>query len=370
MDKLVTIVLPSFNGSEYIRITIESLLNQTYQNLEIIIVNDCSTDNTLQIIDEYAIKDSRIRVINNDVNCKLPQSLNIGFKNAKGRYFTWTSDDNILAPNAIEALTFELENDNSIDIVYSSYHFIDEAGNKLDTFGSVPEELIFKCAPGACFLYRSEVDRILGGYDETKFRMEDFDFWLRAATKFRYKYIVNDDLYFYRKHSNSLTSAIYSSKDLYNQYRGNHAIAFSYFFKEGLNYNISDEELELHLELYFEDIIKNKNWDFNISEKVLTYVNFLNKLLQLDWAKIGFNETLVKSIIETKKERMVKLVINDLIFENQILQGKNPKLAKQLNKPLSWYYQEYETLPGWYKKVGHVIKALQGNRTWKSLINK
>ena len=66
---------------------------------------------------------------------------------------------------------------------------------------------------------------------------------------------------------------------------------------------------------------------------------------------------------------MIQVVINDLVFENKRLQQKNPRLASQLNKPISWYYQEYETLPGWYKKVGHIIKALQKNKSWRSLIS-
>ena len=84
MDKLVSIVLPTYNGQKYIKDAIDSVLAQSYQNWELIIVNDCSQDNTLKIINEYAQKDSRIKIINNDVNKKLPASLNIGFEAAKG----------------------------------------------------------------------------------------------------------------------------------------------------------------------------------------------------------------------------------------------------------------------------------------------
>ncbi|MCV3482379.1 glycosyltransferase family 2 protein [Campylobacter sp. CNRCH_2014_0184h] len=81
MNKLVSVIMPTFNGasSGFLAQSIESVLNQTYKNLEFIIVNDCSTDNTLEILQEYAKKDHRIQIINNQKNQKLPQSLNIGF---------------------------------------------------------------------------------------------------------------------------------------------------------------------------------------------------------------------------------------------------------------------------------------------------
>jgi hypothetical protein len=219
-------------------------------------------------------------------------------------------------------------------------------------------------------LYKRKVHEQLNGYDETKFRMEDMDFWLRAATLFRYKYIDEPALYFYRKHANNLTTAIHSSQDLYNEYRHNHLQAFRFFFNNGLDFYPSDRELEAHLELYFEDIVRKKNWDYTIAEKITNYINYLDKLRSLEWQKIGFRAEIMSDIIAEKKNRIVSLVINDLIFENKKLQNKNPKIAAQLNKPLSWYYKEYEVLPEWYKKIGHLIKVIQGNRSLRSLISK
>jgi glycosyltransferase involved in cell wall biosynthesis len=369
MKPLVSIVLPTFNGEKFIAAAIESCLQQTYRHFELIIVNDCSTDNTSTILKEWAHKDGRIKVVTNNQNKKLPASLNNGFQHASGELFTWISDDNYFAPHALQTLVSELQNSERTDIVYSSYYFIDEPGNIQDSFGYIPEELLFKCSPGACFLYKREVHEQLGGFDTQKFRMEDMDFWLRAATMFRYKYIDQKNLYFYRKHTNSLTAAIFSNEHIYKEYRRDHLLSFAYFFQNGLGYNISTEELNLHLELYFEDIIINKNWDYRISEKVVQYLTYLDTLSGLDWQRIGFDTEVVRGVINAKKERIVAVVINDLVMENQLLQKKNPKLANQLNKPVSWYYKEYEVLPGWYKKLGHIIKALQGNRSWRSLIS-
>ena len=91
---VVSIVLPSYNGKKYIRESIESVLAQTFPYWELVLVDDCSTDGTGAVMDAYASKDSRIRVIHNATNQRLPRSLNIGFRETWGEYLTWTSDDN------------------------------------------------------------------------------------------------------------------------------------------------------------------------------------------------------------------------------------------------------------------------------------
>ena len=116
---MISVVLPTYNGAKYISQAIESILNQTFKDFELVIVNDASTDNTLNIISGYAEKDERIKVITNAVNSKLPKSLNIGFSNCKGDYFTWTSDDNILHPDVFEKLVYVLENNSDVGFVFS-----------------------------------------------------------------------------------------------------------------------------------------------------------------------------------------------------------------------------------------------------------
>ena len=108
-EKKVSIVLPVYNGEQFLSLSIESVLSQTYQNWELIIVNDCSTDNSPAIMEKYVEKDPRIRIIHNAENQKLPESLNIGFRAARGDYFTWTSDDNMYKPDAIETMVSVLD---------------------------------------------------------------------------------------------------------------------------------------------------------------------------------------------------------------------------------------------------------------------
>ena len=97
-----SIVLPVFNGDRYLQQALESCLQQTHRNLEILVVDDGSTDGTADIIAEQAARDPRIISIQNDQNLGLPSALNIGFARAKGEFLTWTSHDNFYESNAIE----------------------------------------------------------------------------------------------------------------------------------------------------------------------------------------------------------------------------------------------------------------------------
>lgn len=365
---LISIVLPTFNGEQYIAKSIQSCLDQSYKDFELIIINDCSTDNTINIISEYAKKDSRIKIIHNDINLKLPVCLNLGFTNAKGQYYTWTSDDNYYAPDALEKMLFELENNEDVDIVYSAYQFIDEKDSRLDLYGNTPEYLLFNCIVGACFLYKKNVHEITGGYDTTKFRMEDMDFWLRCACQFKFKYI-DFNLYSYRKHRASLSTEIYKDKTITREYEINYQNSFALFFKSAFNLDLTEKEIKIHVDLFFEKVRQSTD-DFNIGDELILYLEYLEYLKTLNWKKINFDHSTVIRVINEKRNRIIRLLINNLILKNKILENKKPSLAKHLNKPVFWYYKEYEVLPGWYKKIGHIIKAFQGNRSWRSLISK
>jgi len=202
----ISIVLPTYNGSKYIATSIESCLYQTFKDFELIIVNDCSTDNTAEIIQTFAATDNRVRVIHNSFNKKLPLSLNEGFDVATGKYHTWTSDDNYYAPNALEILFEILEKNKTIDFVYTDYTIINN-NNKVTgkrTFGDINEKFFQGCS--ACFLYNEKVYKANNGYNAAAFLIEDYDFFLRAFIQFNVFYVNRYDLYYYREHEMSLTS--------------------------------------------------------------------------------------------------------------------------------------------------------------------
>lgn len=205
---LVSIVLPTYNGAKYLRQSIDSCLAQTYRNIELIIINDCSTDNTASIIESYLQIDSRVKSMNNKVNKKLPLSLNAGFDMASGSLFTWTSDDNYYADNAIEVMVNVLLSEPHTSLVYTDYTLIDNQSkvSGIRVFNDVNLGFHKWLGCGACFLYKADVHRQLNGYNPAAFLIEDYEFFTRAFISFVFKYIPVTNLYYYREHDSSLTA--------------------------------------------------------------------------------------------------------------------------------------------------------------------
>ncbi len=252
-SELISIVLPVYNGEKYLSKAIESCLKQTYSNIELIIVNDCSTDHSLIIANKYKEKDNRIVIINNTENKKLPTSLNIGHKEAKGDFITWTSDDNILKPNFIEVLYQTIEKEQA-DVVYSNYDIIYNDGFLKRTHqAGLTEHLLFGNKIGASFLYKKEVFQTLNGYDENLYLLEDYDFWLRASLKFKF-FHLNKNIYQYRLHSSSLTANIENNKIINEQHKNGFVLMFTNF-SNNLGWSELTKNLLMDIYLKSEKII-------------------------------------------------------------------------------------------------------------------
>ena len=202
----ISLVLPVFNGEAYLAQALESIFAQTCKDFELIAVDDCSTDRSPRILAEYASRHPQMRVLRNPQNAKLPASLNAGFRAARGRWFSWTSDDNLLEPGMLARL-YDAARTESADIVYSDFHLIDADGNPIERVrAGQPQDLVIGNPIGCSFLYRSAVDERLGGYDERLFGVEDYDFWLRAYRAGLRFEVIHEPLYRYRRHGRSLTA--------------------------------------------------------------------------------------------------------------------------------------------------------------------
>jgi glycosyltransferase involved in cell wall biosynthesis len=203
----ISLVLPVYNGQRFLAEALDSIFAQTFTDFELIAVDDCSTDNTPQILAEYAARYPQLRVHTNAANSKLPASLNNGFQVARGAWFSWTSDDNIMRPKMLERLLEVAQANPDCAIIHSDFSLIDEDGTLGELVAVDPaNELIFGNAIGCCFLYKREVDAALNGYDEGLFGIEDYDFWLRAARQYKF-FTLHEDHYLYRRHPGSLTNA-------------------------------------------------------------------------------------------------------------------------------------------------------------------
>lgn len=130
MDDKVTVVTPTWNSSKYIRETIESVQAQTYQNWEMIIVDDCSTDNTIELVKDIAKKDSRIHLIEQRYNQGAAVARNIAVQNSTGRYIAYLDSDDRWKPDKLEKqVKFMLSK--GCGFSCTSYEVIDSAGNNL-----------------------------------------------------------------------------------------------------------------------------------------------------------------------------------------------------------------------------------------------
>jgi glycosyltransferase involved in cell wall biosynthesis len=207
---LVSVVLPTLNGSRFIRSSIESCLTQTYEEFELIVVDGGSTDGTRDIV--QAISDPRVRLVSQPGNAdRLPGALNVGFDNARGEYYTWTQDDDLYAHEAFAVLVAGLENHPEAGMVYAGQVFIDDDGEELRAANHFrPEDLVWTNPIGQCFMYRRTVAQAVGPYDARFVMAEDAHYWMRIQR--RSEIVRLPGRYFYhRLHDQSLTGRDYGA---------------------------------------------------------------------------------------------------------------------------------------------------------------
>ena len=200
---LVSIIMPVYNGKRYLNYAIDSCLAQTYKNVEVIVVDDCSTDGSAEIINNY--KDARVSYIKHEKNRGLPAALNTGFSNAMGDLLTWTSDDNQYYPTAIENMVACLQRQPQVEFVYADYLAVWEDENRSKKI-QLPEKLNLKIRNqiGACFLYTRKVYENIGEFRVNYNLIEDYDYWIKVWLQFPMRH-CDKELYMYRFHSASLT---------------------------------------------------------------------------------------------------------------------------------------------------------------------
>jgi hypothetical protein len=221
---LISIVLPVYNGANYVGEAIESVFRQSYPDWELIIVDDGSTDDTPRIVAGAAARDRRVRVIRQE-NRKLPRALNGGFAEARGEFLTWISADNRMKPSCLAELAACLRRHSDWDLVYANMDVVGPDGQALRNSGWYTDyqrppgsehihfpretsELNVRANNhvGAAFLYRARVAYLLAGYAPGRFGMEDYDYWMRCNALLRVRHADFDIcVYDYRLHPDSLT---------------------------------------------------------------------------------------------------------------------------------------------------------------------
>lgn len=219
----VSIITPSYNSEKFIAQTIESVLNQTYREWEMIIVDDKSTDNTVTLIETYAQKDKRIKCIVLEENSGPAVARNRAIEEAQGRYIAFLDADDLWMPQKLEKQIAFMQRE-SITLSYTGYYRFETSIEQVKDEITVPlkvdyHELLKQNIIGC--LTAVYDTKILGKvYMPLIRKRQDFGLWLKILKQIPYAYAINEPLAYYRMHNDSISSnKIVSSQYNWKLYR-------------------------------------------------------------------------------------------------------------------------------------------------------
>lgn len=202
---LVSVIMSVYNGEKYLVQAIDSILNQTYQNFEFIIIDDCSTDNSSHILQEYAKKDSRIKIIKKEKNIGIKgfiENLNLGISIAEGKYIARMDADDISLPERFQKQVIFLENNPKISMVGAQIDFINEKNEIIgEKTGALEHEEIVKKMTSQIQLFHPVI--MFRNHQNIKYRekfiyCEDYDLYLNLITQGKKLANINEKLLHYR----------------------------------------------------------------------------------------------------------------------------------------------------------------------------
>lgn len=224
---LVSVILTTYNQEKYVEETVRSIFEQTYPQIQLIVIDNASTDATLSIMDRLTDENGKFTLIRNKTNAGLCKAFNQGLSLAEGKYIIDLSGDDVFLSDriahqvsAFEALSNEyavvFSNARHIDVKggFIKYHYpVDTSGKSINTIptGDVYKNVLekyFICTP--TMMIRTEVLKEMNGFDES-LTFEDFDFWVRSSV--RYKYFYQDEVLTLKRDApDSLGTKVYKKK--------------------------------------------------------------------------------------------------------------------------------------------------------------
>lgn len=303
----MSVLIPTYNVQDFVEQAISSITNQTYKNIEIIIVDDCSSDKTFEKLKKLAKQDSRIKLLRNDTNLKICKTLNRALKESKGKYIVRMDGDDISDKDRIEKQIEYLEKNQEVDLVGNSVKNIDEKNNvfSITKYCSDFKELKKLAKYGTPVLHiwaaRREVYEKLEGYREIPY-VEDYDFLLRMITS-GYKFSNLENYYGYsvrfRQGNTATTNGIEQVK------------AFKYVRKlyeerlQNKNNRDSHSENKFHRAIFIDSNERQKYEDSLIEFKKYLYYKKEKKVIAV--------LSLIKSVLKSRYQ--LERIINRFLFK-------------------------------------------------------
>lgn len=187
---MVSIILPTYNGAKWISKAIESVMSQSLSDWELIVIIDGSIDNTLEITNRYAVRDSRIIVMTNDINLGLVKTLNKGISEANGEYIARIDDDDIwIDKDKLKKQIEFLNNNHDYGLVGTDFEIFSE-NNKLNKYFVIKitdadirrNILSFNPFCHSSIVFRKDILKKIGQYNDKLKYTEDWDLWLRIGS--------------------------------------------------------------------------------------------------------------------------------------------------------------------------------------------
>jgi glycosyltransferase involved in cell wall biosynthesis len=238
---LVTVTICTYNGARYLSDTLDSVLAQTYQNMEVVVIDDGSRDDTVSIIKRYADSDSRIRWVARE-NVGLPASRNFSFSQARGEWIALIDQDDLCYPERLARQIAVAAEYPSAGLIFCDTEFIDNAGRgfgNLFSGYSLPNSFIRKglaanlllgqgpyASSAACMLKRTTIDQV-GLLKESLGFACDYEYFVRAGFEVDFAY-AQDALVAWRRHAGQQTSTNF------NRYREARSVLRCYFSRHGV----------------------------------------------------------------------------------------------------------------------------------------
>jgi glycosyltransferase involved in cell wall biosynthesis len=205
----ISVIIPAFNASAFLRPCLDSVMEQTYRDFETIVVDDGSTDDTAEVVSAYG---SRVRYVHK-ANGGTSSALNAGIQIANGEYLAWLSADDAFLPTKLERQLDQLTSDPTLKISHTAFHIIDSGGTLQKTF-VLPANMVASFSPlslikfnminGSSILFHRECLASTGGFDESIQGTEDWDMWIRMSCFFAFGYIA-EPLMLYRWHEGNFS---------------------------------------------------------------------------------------------------------------------------------------------------------------------
>ncbi|KUJ62550.1 glycosyl transferase [Flavobacteriaceae bacterium CRH] len=230
MSELVSIITPTFNAGKYVTATLQSVIEQSYQNWEMILVDDGSTDDTVKIIEDFAEKDNRIKLFKLSKNSGNGFARNVALEKATGKYIAYLDADDLWISTKLEK-QIQFLKANNLPFTFSFYDCIDENGNALNKRVEAPLNLTYKQ-----LFFCNYVGNLTAIYDSEYFgkivieateKRQDWRLWLTILKQIKITKPVPEPLAFYRIRRDSISSSKFKLiKHNFGVYRDFHGYNF------------------------------------------------------------------------------------------------------------------------------------------------